>query len=238
MIDDELLTSTLLQDALSFIDVSEPPDHAVPSEITSSSSFSLSPVASSSPAELPDAMASPKPKRQRRSRKKPAQNPMQRSHGNPKADLERLRLNVNQLETQLAQLKSAREPALQLCSSPGALSTTSSSSDDGSVDSTLVSMWKTVAQRQYQRRKQSEETREKLQQVLAKQIKQAKTLQALLLRRTTQTVSLMMVPGIVLALTLVLDDRIWISSTIRRLRSRISVSPRPSRETTPYRLCC
>lgn len=143
------------------------------------------PVDSSSPAWLPITEASPKPKRQRRNGKKQAQSGVSsRSHGNPKVQLERLRLDVKQLETELARLKS--ESAQQPNSSPGAWSTTSYSNDGGSVDAV---MWRAVALRQYQRRNQSEQTRQKLKQVLAKQIKLAKALEALILRPTTQDVS-------------------------------------------------
>lgn len=181
---DDPLASAMLQDALAFIsDAYDTSAHALPIGPAPPSTLSFVPVKSTPPGLGSPTIteASPKPKRQRGNRKSQAQSGgSSRSHGNPKADLERLRLDVKQLETELARLKGESDPG----SSPGALS---SSSDDGS--SANAAMWRAVAMRQYQRRSQSEQTRQQLKHVLAKQIKLAKSLEALVLRRTTQNVS-------------------------------------------------
>lgn len=137
-------------------------------------------------------------KKQSKNGQSPDLNGTLRSRNRPrgsdtKLELERLRHDVKLLEARLAHVKSE---SLQSYGSPSSTSSTSnSSSEEETLDTrhnsqrALVAAWKSVALRQFQRRSQSEMTNRKLKQVLAKQLKLAKSLEALYSKRPSQSVS-------------------------------------------------
>lgn len=202
---DDQLASVALQEALAFIDA-----YDILGSAAANDSAQMVPIAPAPAAVVsfgpvvPPPQTLPKPRAQRRSGKDGVQTKptrvRNRSRGDQKAELERLRHDVKMLGTKLARLKGTSE-SQQPYGSPGSVSTTSvsNSSEDESLEvhqqqlaneeDTLVSMWKNVALRQFQRRNHSEMTNRKLKLVLAKQLKLAKTLEGLYSRRTTQNVS-------------------------------------------------
>lgn len=250
---DDQLASVALQEALAFIDAY---DISAPAAIVNENAHVVpiapapAAVVSFGPVILPQ-QTSPKVRTQRKSGTDAVQTKptrvRNRSRGDQKAELERLRHDVKMLEAKLARLKGTSEYPPPY-SSPGSTSTTSvsNSSEDESLDAqqvtsvedTLVSMWKAVALRQFQRRNHSEMTNRKLKLVLAKQLKLAKTLEGLYSRRTTQNVS----PNTPVrlagdTLTLCDDGRTWNSCTTRVLRSRIMARSNGLDVQTPCRLC-
>lgn len=157
---DEELASALLQDALAFIDAYE--DGGVRQHTEASSALSMAPA----------------PAKKQRKKAKPCSLQEARRRGDYKAELDWLRHDVAAMEATLVQLKQGNDAR---CFGPPRLST-SSVSDASSLCVVQVSAWKLVAVRQLQRRHASELKNRNLRKLLAKQLKVAKVLQALILK--------------------------------------------------------
>lgn len=200
---DEQLTNGMLVDALAFIDSYERLAPASKNSnvvtIAPAPAVAFGPVVSppsSSVVCLQAQVSSSEPKKQRTHKHDLVPNPNLRSRNRPRGDsklrLERVREQVKLLEMTLARLKSTSS-SIQPCSSLGAMLSSVGASDRGvgenTGDKAKSSPWKLVALRQFQRRTQAEMANRKLKQALAKQLKLAKTLEALYSKHLNQSVS-------------------------------------------------
>lgn len=183
---DDQLASVALQEALAFIDAYD----IAASTAVASDNAHMAPVA---PAAAVSFGLVTKCKNTEDAEQTKPTRVRNRRRGDQKAELERLRHDVKLLGAKLARLKGSSESPLPY-GSPSTTSVSNSSEDERSTEcptseDNLVSVWKAVALRQFQRRNHSEMTNRQLRLVLAKQLKLAKTLEGLYSRRTTQHVS-------------------------------------------------
>lgn len=195
---DDQLARAVLEDALAYIDAYE---HSASASVNADTT-AFAPAPAPAMVSLPSSTAATartatsSAKKQAKKQKDPDLKGTLRSRNRPrgsdvKLELECLRHDVKLLEARLAHVKS------DAFGSPGSVSSTSSSisSEEETPDArnksqrALVTAWRSVALRQFQRRSQSEMTNRKLKQVLAKQLKLAKTLEALYSKRPSQSVS-------------------------------------------------
>lgn len=202
---DDQLASSALQDVLAFLDDYE--------EVSSAS-----PVALDCPG-WPDAEAI-SPVTEKQTSDGTEKRKRIRDRSKPKAELERLRHDVELLEIKLARLKTASDAAQGLSSRLQTFSDESADGDDEPMTA-LAAAWKLAAVRQYQRRRQSEITNRNLKRVLAKQLKVAKLLESLYAQRSTQQVRPVLPEGRMHAISwCVCRGRTWSSCTILVLPSR------------------
>lgn len=198
---DDQLANAVLEDVLAYIDAYEYQASALVNINTTTIAPAPAPAIVFGPVALPSSavdIARTATSSTKKQSKRQNVNGTLRSRNRPrgsdaKLKLERLRHDVKLLEASLAQVKS------DAYGSPGSMSSTSTGSINSSEDEApnarynsqraLMAAWKSVALRQFQRRSQSEMTNRNLKQVLTKQLKLAKTLEALYSKRPSQSVS-------------------------------------------------
>lgn len=172
------LTSETLREALAFIDAYE----------LSSSSDEWGPRNSSSGS--PSFSSSPEPESPLRVRAAPSsktrpKDVRKRIRLTTKKELELLRLDVQKLESTLNHLKSGSLRTLGASPAPNATpAAVETQLVAARASKELEAMWIDMAVRQSRRRQKSEATNRQLKRSLAKQLKIAKYLEALLARRT------------------------------------------------------
>lgn len=170
------LTSETLREALAFIDA-----------------YDLSSCSSDETGVHRSLSSSPEPESRARVRAAPPaksrpKDVRKRTRLTAKNELELLRLDVQNLEGKLNHLKSGSLRALEASPAPDA-SPTADTQLAARASKELEAMWMDLAVRQSRRRQKSEATNRQLKRSLAKQLKIAKYLEALLARRTTVEVS-------------------------------------------------
>lgn len=165
--------SETLHQALAFIDAS-----AASEEQDQLSSSGCSP-------ESPEPLAQADVSQNRLSASPTAVRKRKRIHA--KSELERLRHDVQTLEKTLTSLKCKSLRSNEAASAPNATSATQL--EAVRADNELEALWMDLAVAQNRRRQQSEATNRQLKRALAKHLKVAKYLEALIARRTLAEVS-------------------------------------------------
>lgn len=171
LLDDEF-TSEMLHQALAFIDASDPSSSSEDFSASSSTRSDWSPAPAQEEDTSPAKSRSPVRKRNRHS---------------AKSELERLRHDVQTLEKTLARVKSRSLRSNQVAPAPHATSVAQLAAER--ADNEMEALWMDLAVAQHRRRQQSEATNRQLKRSIAKQLKVAKYIEALIARRTLAEVS-------------------------------------------------